>query len=98
MPADNLPAVSTAILAPYAGRIAPKWYEVGHALGVGTDADSLLHTEQSTERKCLLCLKAWIDNGPAVECSWEKLIRVLCTFQLNLVAFDIQDELHKQAM
>lgn len=92
------PPPSTAILSHFAGRIAPKWFEFAHALGVGTEADSLLQTEHSTERKCFLCLKAWIDSGPEVGCSWKSLFHELCSFQLHAVAKDIHDELQKTAI
>lgn len=85
------------MLSLYAGRMAPKWYEVAHALGIGTEADGLLQTEHSTERKCLLCLKAWTEGDPEVECCWETLFRVLHHFQLHAIAKDIHDELKKSA-
>ena len=87
------PPPSTAILSQFAGRIAQKWYEVGHALGLSTEVANVKQTEQNPERKCLLCLEAWIERGH--ECSWEKLFRVLYHLQLFSVAKDIQDYLCK---
>ena len=80
----------------YVGRIANKWLEVAHALGVGNVAKSLKQTEQDPGRKCLLCLEAWIERGPEVGCSWEKLLNVLCSLQLHAVEKEIRDELHGQ--
>ena len=94
--AENLPDVSTEILVHYVGRIANKWLEVAHALGVGNVAKSLKQTEQDPGRKCLLCLEAWIERGPEVGCSWEKLLNVLCSLQLHAVEKEIRDELHGQ--
>lgn len=87
------PPPSTAILSHFAGRIAQKWYEVGHALGVSTEVANVKQTEQNPERKCLLCLEAWIERGH--NCSWEKLFGVLYHFQLHSVIKDIQDYLSK---
>lgn len=98
VPADNLPPVSTTILAFYAGRIAPKWYEIGHALGVGDEVAQLQQTEQNPERKCLQSLEAWIRGGAELACSWEKLLHVLRSFYMYAVAKDIQDELQEMAM
>lgn len=77
--------------------MAPKWYELMHALGMHTEADTLLQSEQNAERKALLCLKAWIDNG-GPGCSWERLFRELCSFQLHSIAKDIRDDLLEMAM
>ena len=97
MPAPSfLPEVSTTILANYTERMAPHWYELAHALGVGNVAKSLKQTEQDPGRKCLLCLEAWIERGPEVECSWEKLLNVLCKLHQNDIAIAIDDELQKQ--
>ena len=97
VPIDNLPPVTTTILSRYAVRMVPRWYELGHALGMHTEADALLHSEHSAERKCLLCLKSWIDNG-GPDCSWERLFRELCSFQLYSIAKDIRDELQEIVM
>lgn len=96
-PDSGWPPPSTIILSQFAGRIALKWYEVGHALGVGTEVANLKQTEQNPERKCLLCLEAWINGGPEIDCSWEKLLLVLHSFQLHAVAKDIHNYLQKMA-
>ena len=93
MHTSGWPPPSTAILSQFAGRIAQKWYEVGHALGVNTEVANLKQTEQNPERKCLLCLEAWIERGH--DCSWKKLFRVLYSLQLYSVTKDIQDYLCK---
>ena len=96
MPASGfLPDVSTNILANYTERMAPHWYEIAHALGVGNVAKTRKQTEEDPERKCLLCLEAWIERGDQVECSWDRLLHVLCNFHLHSVAKDIHDELLK---
>ena len=97
VPICNLPDVSTTILSHFAGRIAPKWFEVAHALGVGELATSLQQTEMSPERKCLQCLEAWINNGPELGCSWERLLKELCFFQLHSVARDIRDTIQEMS-
>ena len=97
MPAAELPDVSTTILVHYAERIAVKWYEVAHALGVANVAKTLKQTEQGPERKCFQCLEAWIERGPEVGCSWEKLLTVLRSLKLNVIAKDLQEELQKHA-
>lgn len=96
-PDNGWPPPSTTILSHFAGRIAPKWYEVSHALGVGTEADALLQSEHGAERKCLQCLKAWVDGGPDMDCSWKKLFRVLHSLHLYPVAKDIFDFLQEMA-
>ena len=97
VPAENLPDISTQFLMPYLNRISVKWYEFGHALGVGDEAANLQQTERSPVRKCLQCLEAWIERGPEVDCSWEKLLRVLNMLQLHAVAQKIQGELWRRA-
>ena len=92
----SFPDVSTQILVKYLFHFAKKWYEIAHGLGVGNVAKSLKQTEQDPDRKCLLCLEAWIERGPEVGCSWEKLLNVLCSLQLHTVEKEIRDELHGQ--
>ena len=92
MPVENLPDVSTEVLMTYLGRISVKWYEFAHALGVGDVAANLQQMEQSPVRKCLQCLEAWIERGPEVDCSWEKLLRVLNVLKLHGVAHEILHE------
>lgn len=93
VPTEDLPGPSTQILALYVGRIAKKWYEVAHALGVGDVAELFQQSEQDPDRKCLRCLQTWIERGPEVGCSWEKLLHVLCSLQLHTIAREIHDEL-----
>ena len=97
VPAENLPDVSTDFLMPYLNRISVKWYELAHALGVGDVAENLKQTEQDPVRKCLQCLQAWIERGPEVDCSWEKLLCVLNMLQLHAVAQEIPGELWRRA-
>ena len=63
MPVAELPEVSTTILVHYTERIAVKWYEVAHTLGVANVAKTLKQTEQGPERKCFHCLEAWVKRG-----------------------------------
>ena len=97
VPVENLPDVSTELLMTYLGRISVKWYEFAHALGVGDVAANLQQMEQSPVRKCLQCLEAWIERGPEVDCSWEKLLCVQNMLQLHAVAQEIQGELWRMA-
>lgn len=97
MPAESLPDVSTDFLMPYLKRISGQWYELAHSLGVDDVAENLKQTEQDSMRKCLQCLQAWIERGPEVDCSWEKLLRVLNILQLHAVAQEIQCELWRRA-
>ena len=81
---QNLPEVTTEHLVNFTSAIAPKWYPVGHGLGVGEKAASLWGSEKSAEDKCLQILQFWIERG--IDCTWEKLIGVLCQQGLNAVA------------
>ena len=84
---QNLPQVTTTRLTDFISAIASKWYRVAHALGVGEKAASLWSSEKSAEDKCLQTLEAWIERG--VDCTWKKLIEVLCQQHLNIVAQNI---------
>lgn len=97
MPANNLPEVSTTILVNFTEGIAENWYRVAHALGVGHVAKKLKQTEQDPATKCLLCLEAWIERGTEVECSWNRLLHVLCSLQLHAIEKEIRDELFRKA-
>ena len=96
-PVESLPDVTTELLMPYLGHIAPQWYEFAHALGMGDVAANLKQSEQDSVRKCLQCLEVWIERGPLVGCSWEKLLHALHLLQLYAVAQKIQDDLQRMA-
>ena len=54
-------------------------------MGVGDVVANLKQTELEPVRKCLQCLEEWIEQGHEVDCSWEKLLRVLNMLQLHAV-------------
>lgn len=97
MPGENLPKVKTEVLVPYLVQISPQWDLFAHALGVGDVAENLRQLQLDPTSKCLQCLVAWIERGPEVGCSWEKLLVVLNMLQLHAVAQEILGELWRRA-
>ena len=81
---QNLPEVTTRRLVNFTAAIAQKWFPIAHALGVEEKAASIVGSEKSAEDKCLQIFECWIQKGE--DCTWKKLITVLCQHGLNAVA------------
>ena len=71
--------------------MAPQWYVLAVALGVGTQAAIIEDNTGRTDKKCTEALAAWINSGQGV--TWTRLLHALRSLHLGAIASHLESKL-----